>query len=143
MTLPRITAAQLVPVDKCTGTGSNSQVMSEENDRPEADVSGIIANEFIGFNAGQWIVDIPASDVGFSTDGECGTWFNTPRAGSLTSIPPGRWLVGAQVNPGTYVATTRAGCYWERLRNFSASLGGIHRKRFCFGRWIQNRFGRF
>ena len=35
-------------------------------------ISDTIANEFIGFDAGQWIVDIKASDVGFSTDDDCG-----------------------------------------------------------------------
>jgi hypothetical protein len=96
-------------------------------------LADIIANEFVGFNAGQWIVDISASDAGFSTDGECGTWFNTPRTGALSSIPPGRWLVGTQISAGTYTAATRAGCYWERLRDFSGNLSGILANDFVSG----------
>src|SRR4030095_804158 len=57
--------------------------------------------------------------VAFKTDGECGTWFNTARHGSQTSIIGGTWLVGQQVSPGTYVANVAAGCYWERVRDFT------------------------
>lgn len=88
-------------------------------------LSDIISNEFIGFNAGQWIVDILPSDVGFQTDSECGTWFNTPRPGPGAVISPGMWLVGSQVAAGTYTAATRAGCYWQRLRDFTGNLSGI------------------
>ena len=96
-------------------------------------LSDVIANEFIGFNAGQWIADIDASDVGFSTDAECGTWFNSPRTGALSGIPPGRWLVGAQISAGSYTAATRSGCYWERLRNFSGNIGSILANDFVSG----------
>ena len=85
----------------------------------------IIANEFIGFNAGQWIVDVKSSDVGFKTDADCNTWYNTPREGMQSAIQPGMWLVGSQVQPGTYRATATSGCYWERLRNFSNTIGGV------------------
>ena len=78
----------------------------------------VIANEFIDFNAGQWIVDILASDRAFSTDAECATWTSSPVRGVQANITPGVWLVGSQINPGTYTANVGAGCYWERLRNF-------------------------
>jgi len=78
----------------------------------------IIDNEFIGFNAGQWIVDILSSDKAFETDSDCGTWFNTPRHGSQANITQGMWLVGEQIQPGTYSADVKYGCYWARLRSF-------------------------
>ena len=89
-------------------------------------LADIIANESIGYDAGQEIVDILPTDSGFSNDAECGTWFDTPRGGaSPTSILPGNWLVGSQVVPGTYRAQAAPGCYWERLRDFSGQLSGI------------------
>lgn len=85
----------------------------------------IISNAFIGFNPGQWIVDIASSDVGFQTKTACGTWYNAPRRGFQSTIAPGMWLVGSQVAAGTYSATVQYGCYWERLSDFSNSLYGI------------------
>src|SRR5687768_17260240 len=70
----------------------------------------IIANEFISFDARQWIVDIAASDRGFSTSAQCGTWFSMPRSGAQSTIPPGVWLVGSQISPGTYQANVQADC---------------------------------
>ena len=88
-------------------------------------LSEIIANDFIGFNSAQAIVDIASSDLAFSTDADCRTWFSTPVVGFQASIPPGTWLVGNQVAPGTYQANANYGCCWERDRNFSGSLSGI------------------
>lgn len=86
----------------------------------------IVANEFIGHDAGQEVVDIVATDVGFSTDADCGTWFDSQRGGgSPSTIAPGNWVVGSQVTPGTYSATVGAGCYWERLRDFTGNFTGI------------------
>ncbi len=85
----------------------------------------IIANEFVGFDAGQWIVDIKATDTAFSTDADCGTWYDSPRKPAQAAITGGVWLVGAQITPGTYRADVSYGCYWERLGNFSGELGGI------------------
>jgi Carboxypeptidase regulatory-like domain len=93
----------------------------------------IIANEFISFDAGQWIVDIKSSDLAFETDEDCGVWFNSPRAGKQSSIPPGMWLVGSQIGSGTYRAATSPGCYWERLRNFSNTIGGVIANDFVSG----------
>ena len=35
------------------------------------------------------------------------------------------WLVGSQIRPGTYSASVQDGCYWERLKNFSNTIGGV------------------
>ena len=78
----------------------------------------IIANRFVTYDGRQVIVDILASDVAFKTDPKCGTWFDSPRHEPQSSIPPGVWLVGSQIVPGTYEVSAGAGCYWERLRNF-------------------------
>jgi hypothetical protein len=85
-----------------------------------------IVETVVDFDAGQWIVDLLATDAGFTTDINCGTWFMTPRRGLLTSITPGNWIVGAQLTPGTYRAdTAAAGCYWRRLSNFTGAIDAI------------------
>ena len=84
----------------------------------------VLANHFIGFKAGQWIVDILPSDKAFKTVSQCGTWFSAPGPGAQ-GIPPGMWLVGHQISPGTYRTTALSGCYWERLRDFRGVLGSI------------------
>lgn len=93
----------------------------------------VIANDFVGFNALQIIVDIRSSDRGFEGDEDCGRWYNTRRHGAQTSVSDGTWLVGSQVTPGTYRATTSDGCYWERLRNFTGELSGIIANDFVGG----------
>jgi len=85
----------------------------------------IIENDFVGYNASQYVVDILRSDLAFLTDADCGTWFSTPRQGFQSSIPPGGWLVNVQLSPGTYRAFAQYGCYWERRRDFTNSLVGI------------------
>lgn len=93
----------------------------------------IITNEFIAYDAGQWIVDIKPTDLAFQTDDDCGIWYNTPRAGAQATITPGMWLVGPQIRSGTYRAATSPGCYWERLRNFSNTIGGVIANNFVSG----------
>jgi len=88
-------------------------------------LSDIIANDFVGYSANQYIVDILGSDKGFKTESGCGTWFNTPRAGAQADIRAGIWLVGSQITAGTFRATVQSGCYWERLRDFTGNLSGI------------------
>lgn len=85
----------------------------------------IIANDFVAFNADQYIVDIQGSDAGFQTDADCGTWFNSPRTGAKSTITPGIWLVGSQLQAGTYTANVGSGCYWERLSDFKGELSSI------------------
>ena len=86
-------------------------------------VADIIANEFIGFDSLQEIVDIDPSDLAFSTDEDCGTWDQSPESPpSAGTIPPGTWLVGGQVEPGVYEADAADGCYWERLSGFGGSV---------------------
>jgi hypothetical protein len=89
-------------------------------------LSDIIANDFLGYNPSQYIVDVLSSDLAFSPDSDCGIWIkDSPRQPAQASIPPGVWLVGSQIAPGTYQVSAGAGCYWERLRNFEHNLGSI------------------
>ena len=83
--------------------------------------SDILANEFIGFDSGQEIVDISSSDYAFKPDSECGTWGQTPVSAPSSGIPPGRWLVGRQIPAGEYEVDASSGCYWERLSGFSGN----------------------
>ena len=80
-----------------------------------------IAFDFVAFDAGQWIVDVLASDAAFETNGACGRWSNRSRDVEPSVIAPGMWLVGSQIAPGTYRSTASLGCYWERLRDFTSS----------------------
>jgi len=92
----------------------------------------IIANDIIsGYS--QAIVDIKASDLAFSTNAACGTWFSTPRVAFQAVIPSGTWLVGAQVTSGTYQANASSGCYWERLRDFAGDFTSIIANNFVSG----------
>ena len=78
-----------------------------------------IANEFIGFDSPQEIVDIAPSDRAFDADEDCGTWDQTPEPSPPAgTIPPGTWLVGGQIAPGVYEVDAGDGCYWERLSGF-------------------------
>jgi hypothetical protein len=88
--------------------------------------SDSIVDIHINFDAAQWIVDVLSTDGGFVTDPNCAVWSTTPRQGLLTDIPPGMWIVNAQITPGTYRAENSiAGCYWQRLSNFSGALNAI------------------
>ena len=87
--------------------------------------SEILASAQIDFDAGQWVVDILATDLGFHTDSKCGRWSTTAAQGAQSGIAKGKWLVGSQVSPGTYRASSTAGCYWERLSKFTGDNGAI------------------
>jgi hypothetical protein len=59
-----------------------------ERDRNfEGTLSSIIANDFAS-SAGQQLVTISASDVGFHTDSSCGTWTRASLTSSLSDSPP-------------------------------------------------------
>jgi hypothetical protein len=81
----------------------------------------ILANEATNYDAGQLIVDIQASDEIFASDDDCGAWTTTAPHGVQANITPGQWLVGEQVQPGTYSASVSSGCYWERQSSFTGS----------------------
>jgi len=81
-----------------------------------------IAGRELRFDSGQEIVDIHASDAAFRSRSECGEWKTEPRdTGVQEQIPPGTWLVGPQIAPGTYRANAEYLCLWLRL----AAFGGV------------------
>lgn len=92
----------------------------------------ILANQFIGFDSAQEIVDVINTDVAFKAE-DCGDWFFTPRQPAQATIRGGRWLVGDQIAPGRYAATAADGCYWERLRGFDGTLQSIIANDFVSG----------
>jgi hypothetical protein len=96
-------------------------------------LADIIANDFVGFDSLQVVVDVRSTDLAFQADAECGTWYSTPRQGFQATIRPGTWLVGGQIRSGTYRAATSDGCYWERLRGFTGELSAIIANDFVSG----------
>ena len=93
----------------------------------------IIANEL---GSGRQIVTIDPGDSGFETRG-CGRWVQleeelTP----LDAIPDGKWVVGAEIIPGTYAAPGSDLCYWARLNGFGGSLDEIIANELGSGRQI-------
>jgi hypothetical protein len=86
----------------------------------------VIVDGLVNFDAGQWIVDLLATDAGFLTDANCNFWFTTPRRGLAPGIAPGMWIVGAQITPGTYRAeNSTAGCYWQRVSSFTGAADAL------------------
>lgn len=76
----------------------------------------------LNFDAGQWIVQLRATDAGFSTDASCGFWYTTPRRGLEGNITAGMWVVGTQVTAATYrAASAGVGCEWQRLSHFAGT----------------------
>ena len=100
--------------------------------------SEAIVDLTLQFDAGQWIVDLLATDAGFVTDANCGFWFTTPRRGLLTSITPGMWIVGAQITPGTYRAdNSTQGCFWQRVSNFTGAIDAVIANQFVTSPGVQ------
>jgi hypothetical protein len=85
----------------------------------------IIANDFRTF-ASRIIVDIAPTDVAFSLTAECGTFVPYQISAAPTGkIPPGDWVVGSEIAPGTYRTVVAPGCYWERASSFDGTVESI------------------
>ena len=85
----------------------------------------IIANDFQPY-AGPAIVDIRPTDLAFSFDADCGTFKTyTPPPAPAATIGPGAWVVGSDIQSGTYQANASAGCYWERATSFEGTIASI------------------
>ena len=83
----------------------------------------IIANENTDSPA---VVAISPTDKGFQSS-RCGTWTNdlTAITSSKTSFSDGMFIVGTDIEAGTYKSTGGTSCYYERLRGFSGELDDI------------------
>jgi hypothetical protein len=86
-------------------------------------VDDILANGNTDFPA---IVTIAATDKGFQSEG-CGTWTKDLSAitTSKTSFGDGMYIVGTDIQPGTYKSSGQQGCYYARLSGFSGSTDDI------------------
>lgn len=85
--------------------------------------SEIIANANTNAPA---VITISASDKGFEST-RCGTWTQDLSAitSSQTSFGDGMYIVGTDIEPGTYKSSGSDGCYYARLSGFSGSSGSI------------------
>ncbi len=72
------------------------------------------------------IVTISASDKGFEAS-SCGTWTNDLSAitSSKTSFGDGMYIVGTDIQPGTYKNSGQANCYYARLSGFGGTTDDI------------------
>lgn len=67
--------------------------------------------------------------LGFATPGTpftFGTFAQAAETGAASlSFDSGLWLVGTDIQPGTYRATELDGCYWERLSGLDGTIDSI------------------
>jgi len=84
----------------------------------------VIANEFTTIRQ---LVTIKETDVGFSAE-DCGRW--TQDLSTITDSPTdpfgdGMYIVGVDIEPGTWRTEGSSGCYWERLSGFGHEFDDI------------------
>lgn len=86
-------------------------------------VDDIIANENTN---GPAVVTIAATDAGFQSQ-NCATWTAdlSQVTKSQTSFGEGTFIVGTDIQPGTYKSTGGQGCYYARLKGFGGSVDDI------------------
>lgn len=72
------------------------------------------------------IVTIDASDKGFQSTG-CGTWTAdlSQITKSKTSFGDGEYIIGTDIEPGTYKSSGSSGCYYARLSGFGGVLDEV------------------
>jgi hypothetical protein len=80
----------------------------------------IIANSA---GIGSRVVTIAPTDVAFES-ADCGTWTAVLRdvAGGITD---GVWIVGIDLEPGSYQADGGSLCYWQRLSGFGGTADEV------------------
>jgi hypothetical protein len=83
----------------------------------------ILANNLTDYPA---IVTIFPSDKGFISQ-NCGTWTTdlSQITTSKTTFDDGMYIVGTDIQPGTYKNSGSSGCYYARLHGFSNSTNDI------------------
>jgi hypothetical protein len=83
----------------------------------------IIANENTNYPA---VVTITATDAGFQSS-RCGTWTQdlSQITSSIATFDDGAYIVGIDLQPGTYRSSGNVGCYYARLRGFGGNLREI------------------
>jgi len=96
------------------------------------DLSGTLDAVLANDNGiGQFYVEVKESDYAFETGCELRFLSSLPEppAEFPQRIMPGTYLIGIDIQPGTYRGQAGAeitnSCYWARLRNVSGELGAI------------------
>jgi hypothetical protein len=85
-------------------------------------LDSILANENTDAPA---VVTILPTDVGFSST-RCGTWTQDLSAIiSSQTFGDGTYIVGTDIQPGTYRSSGQSGCYWERMADFTGGMKSI------------------
>ena len=79
-----------------------------------------------GNPTGPAIVTIEPTDAGFESQ-RCGTWTGDLSAitESKTSFDEGTYIVGTDIEPGTYRNSGSSGCYYARLAGFTGDFENI------------------
>lgn len=87
------------------------------------ELDDILAN---GNASGPAIVTIEPTDAGFESQG-CGIWTQDLSAitESKTSFGEGAYIVGKDIEPGTYKNSGSSGCYYARLSGFTGDMNNI------------------
>ncbi|MGY1653397.1 hypothetical protein [Geodermatophilus sp. SYSU D01119] len=95
----------------------------ERLDDVTGDFDAILANDN---PSGQTYVEILPTDVAFMTE-DCGRWMPTTAGGPDVSggFGDGTYLIGSDIQPGTYSSTGSSDCYWERLDGLTGDFGAI------------------
>jgi len=72
------------------------------------------------------VITIAETDKGFQSRG-CGTWTQDLSAITTdkTTFADGIYIVGTDIEPGTYKNKGQTGCYYARLKDFSGGMGSI------------------
>ncbi len=89
----------------------------------EGSMNQILANENTDAPA---VVTIGPTDRGFKSS-RCGTWTQnlSPITGGRGTFGDGVFIVGTDIDPGTYRSTGQGGCYYARLASFSGAMADI------------------
>lgn len=87
------------------------------------EMDDIIAN---GNASGPAVVTVEPTDAGFESQG-CGTWTQDLSAitESKTSFDEGTYIVGEDIEPGTYKNSGSSGCYYARLSGYTGDMSNI------------------
>lgn len=87
------------------------------------ELNEILANENTSYPA---VVTIKEADKGFIST-RCGRWSEdiSRITASMTTFENGIFIVGTDIEPGTYKSTAASGCYYSRLSGFSGDMSEI------------------
>ena len=85
-------------------------------------VTDVLSNDFQSY-AGPAVIDVLATDAGFEFRRACRT-LQPYRASSspASSFGPGTYVVGSDIEPGTYRTQAQPGCFWSRTTGFTNSV---------------------